>query len=1840
MMRNIKKTLSWLLVLCMLITLVPSNVLGAEASAETAGTEVTTDESESSEEQIGINENAPDSSEGADDTDVYGDSSEKVEASSEEKTSEEKEGETSSSKETDTSEKSQKSISKATVMDDSSSVSMDTITKNKSVPLNTDSLYKIYHLDCGRKYFSVDQIKQIIDIMVANDFNTLELAVGNDGMRFLLDDMSVTANGTTYSSDDVKAGVQAGNEGYYDAGTNELTEAEMDSIFAYATEKGISIIPLINTPGHMDAILNAASYVTEKTCSYNGSSRTIDVTNAYAVNFTLAFVNKYISYFANKGCTVFNMGCDEYANDIYSSGSMGFGNLVTTGKYSSFIDYVNNMAAQVQNAGMTPMAFNDGFYFNGNTSSGTFDTDIAISFWSSGWSGYTSMSASNLAAKGHKIINTNGDWYYILKTSNIDNVVTNITNTPYNSVMGSDTMDVAGCMLCFWCDTPGQDYDETEITNLTTQINTFATVNSSVFDLEKEPEEPTETTVTDEGTGITVTAPGLTSVTVKELQDCPEIEGAVNVKAYDIVPMTADGKYDGQATVVVPVPSGWNVNKLGAAIVDSDGSIKKIKGQYDAGTQTYTYTAPHFSTNYLYENENYDVTEEETISIVENGQEIVTISGKNYAGTYTTDDPDIATVQVTGTDATEATTKYKEKTSVTCNTLISSDSTNWTAVSGYYYKADDGNYYPVYAQRSSSWSSSSLSYTYTYTWGYSTTSSTSNVTQIEGKQSTTNTSDIPYITVYTKSTTDGTPASTTITFTATGTAGQSTTVVIGNTRYTIEIISEDLSTVDNLRIEYWITNGRPEDSNQNNSYSVEASDAYSADGIEVSDFLPVNTTKENRTLQYWRCKLLNKQSDNSSTSGKEEQTEESGDDETYSGVEFTKVRYWEGTWAVYTEENQWVNIEDKHQLVAYYLEILPVSDELTVTAADWGKKGDGSSSGDYLDPSSSCTVSIQTVYEDGTTNPKTTTATDLKSTTIAYGYWSGGRGVGTLNLNGLEGYQIWKVEAETGSETYASSSSTWGSYTVDSFTWDENAMTVYEGDPVDSYTIHNDANNPSKDGYYENLMWDENNEAILIKVYVKAKPSDDNLKVIYYDEKFGDTLYSYDINVKAGVTFNNIEPNPDEFSEDSTRIDVSGCGIKNTLGVTQYFQTDLTKVPEAVGKYNSNLYKYTGSVISEDSKTLYLYYNIDTTVLSPMFVADFGLPITFKLSDVVSDVGTVTEVTVKNATRYGTLDYDSKEKTFTYTPTKILRGIDVLTINIKFINDTSPTTTNAGVMPATTVSYEEGFAEFTGFAGGSKGTDKQATQKAGESSDEYGYDTKYSDETACPSNNTEATSERIGDSATFTFKGTGVDIYANTTTQTGKLFVQVKGTNGTVKYISVDTAMKNGSTDATTAQGVNAYNVPVVSLNLGTYDTYTVTISHIKSGTDENVLPVYLDGYRVYGTLGDQSNEYYVADQEDNPSFIEVRDQVLAGLSITPKDDTAGQINDALENSDTTGAAIVASSEKYTQKNVNDLLENGPKNEIYLQPEQALVLKVTTNREVQIGLKALNKATTYLLNNVENTIQSSTDMFYTVLNKGSSEEQTITITNNGDGILAITKLKICDDPNAKFGKLTAEDIKTALDSLESGDKKPNEPTGSDKGNNGSATNPSQKPSKPSTDKKDIKVSGIKISGISNKIAAGKNIKLTAQVYPANASNKAVKWSSSNTKIASVSKDGLVKIKKKTGGKAVVIKASALDGSGKNAYYKIKSMKGAVKKISVIGPKTARAGKTVKLKSIVKAGKGANTKVKWSSDNVKYATVSPSGVVRLSKAGKGKSVKITVKATDGTNKKKTLKIKIK
>ncbi|HIR26862.1 MAG TPA: Ig-like domain-containing protein [Candidatus Choladousia intestinigallinarum] len=174
----------------------------------------------------------------------------------------------------------------------------------------------------------------------------------------------------------------------------------------------------------------------------------------------------------------------------------------------------------------------------------------------------------------------------------------------------------------------------------------------------------------------------------------------------------------------------------------------------------------------------------------------------------------------------------------------------------------------------------------------------------------------------------------------------------------------------------------------------------------------------------------------------------------------------------------------------------------------------------------------------------------------------------------------------------------------------------------------------------------------------------------------------------------------------------------------------------------------------------------------------------------------------------------------------------------------------------------------------------------------------------------------------------------------------------------------------------------------------------------------------------------------------------------------------------------------------------------------------------------------------------------------------------------------------------------------------------------------------------VKVSSVKIKGKTS-VAPGKKITLTASVSPSNAANKAVTWSSSNTKYATVSSKGVVTAKAAGAGKTVTITAKAKDGSGKKATFKVKITKAVkVKALKIKGKTSVLAGKKITLKASVSPSNASNKAVTWSSGNKKYATVSSKGVVTAKAAGAGKTVTITARAKDGSGKKATFKVKIK
>ena len=170
-----------------------------------------------------------------------------------------------------------------------------------------------------------------------------------------------------------------------------------------------------------------------------------------------------------------------------------------------------------------------------------------------------------------------------------------------------------------------------------------------------------------------------------------------------------------------------------------------------------------------------------------------------------------------------------------------------------------------------------------------------------------------------------------------------------------------------------------------------------------------------------------------------------------------------------------------------------------------------------------------------------------------------------------------------------------------------------------------------------------------------------------------------------------------------------------------------------------------------------------------------------------------------------------------------------------------------------------------------------------------------------------------------------------------------------------------------------------------------------------------------------------------------------------------------------------------------------------------------------------------------------------------------------------------------------------------------------------------------------KVTSIKLDKTSATVYMTKTLTLKATVSPSNASNKKVTWSTSNSKVATVSSSGVV-TPKKAG--TVTITCKAADGSGKKATCKV-TVKKAVLITSIklnASSKTVYKGDTYQLKvSTVKPSNATNKKYTWSSSDKKIATVSSTGVVKGVKAG---TVTITCKAADGSGKKATCKVTIK
>lgn len=1086
--------------------------------------------------------------------------------------------------------------------------------------------------------------------------------------------------------------------------------------------------------------------------------------------------------------------------------------------------------------------------------------------------------------------------------------------------------------------------------------------------------------VKDTSTGLTISAPGLNRVEVGEPTQVPFDENTRTASiTYSIELYDAGGNlYTGPADIELPQAK---VAELFADCDEFSGFVSGEKGTDSFSVQlvgdVLKAHVPHFSA-VTFEGSSTDFVIQDTknVTLYVGQSKVIPDTTGNYENWKTNEEPNrsIATMTVDGSDATEATPTYTQAP-VTCNQLIGSNSNNWTAVSGYYYKAGDGNYYPVYAKRSSS---GFITKYYTYTWGYSKTDSSNDVTKIGNTQSTYNPYTTPDITVYTQSgTTDGTPASTTITFT--GVAAGETTAIVGYTLYNI--------TVNELP-PYVTSDSTPFVANTGVGDGKKVTKLTTSVGLTFDLDLDVTgSTVEWSSADTGIATVDQNGNVTGVSAGVTEVTA------TVDGVAYTipvvirrdatrrSTKIYDFYLSEVTDTTVYMSISTSTDLVqvqegeAIYISFNTSAD----TAVDFfatphegyalTRMSSTNSAGDYMALNSTDPTQTDFYTKDGAAG---------KNQRNTFGDTAVANMIQAALDKDCDGGMGWtrpsdKSNGVTSDLTFRS----------------EKLPTVTK----EVATVNGEA--------YTEGMVAHVGEKVVFNVTVTQYAAQDD--ITYSSVSLRDNL--------SGAVFSGSK------SSTKTITDLSNTAVSRDT--THTYQVEYTITDEDLDKTIVNTVDLTYTYQSTYSSGSFGgTANADAKFVAASFnpkdiVVDFGLPVVIDYSgenahgryDLASGTATYADVTVSG-------------NIVTYTPNTVLLGIDTVTLT-----NTHGGTYTFKVYPATTVYYEEGFMDFVDFTGYAKSTVAQATEFVGEKKYAYGFDPAYNGGSSTVSH-TSAVSNTAGSTAEFTFTGTGVDIYADCTTNSGTLLIQVYDGGSLKKMLTVNTAMVKGTTDVTSGekQAQSANNVPIASIEGLSVNPreYDVVITHV-GGTGT----VKLDGFRVHGTLS-LDTEAYKQDGESNILLQELRDAVLKiqlGATAESSDLTVRQDiklyqeqMKAISDSQVYSAVIIStdylSQEKDSVKqsnaegNVIDLLDNGPKNEVYLAAGETLAFKVstTTKHNVQVGVKVLSGTGTYRVNNGADVNVSETDMFYTV----TPADGTVTIKNTGDGTLAITELKFTD----------------------------------------------------------------------------------------------------------------------------------------------------------------------------------------------------------------------------------------
>ena len=301
-----------------------------------------------------------------------------------------------------------------------------------------------FHLDCARKFFTKDWIISLIKDLSWQKYNSIQLHFSeNEGFRLQSDTLEAI-------------------DGFQYVNNQYLTKQDMLEIIQVANEYHIEVIPSLDSPGHLGAVLRylPSDYSCASLFPTDGRrAQCFNIfTNDEARGFLIDLMTEFIDFFSEAGCKRFNIGGDEFLEK--------FSNF-SNEQYVQIMEYFNEVSAIAKSKGMTPRTWNDGVMY-GNYTGYKLDPDIEICYWAAP---QNCASIEKFVQNGNRVVNFSDIYmYYVLsswwlqnacpegdriyrewnpgKFSTLQGGIPQTYKKPYANF-------IKGGSYAIWCDVPG-----------------------------------------------------------------------------------------------------------------------------------------------------------------------------------------------------------------------------------------------------------------------------------------------------------------------------------------------------------------------------------------------------------------------------------------------------------------------------------------------------------------------------------------------------------------------------------------------------------------------------------------------------------------------------------------------------------------------------------------------------------------------------------------------------------------------------------------------------------------------------------------------------------------------------------------------------------------------------------------------------------------------------------------------------------------------------------------------------------------------------------------------------------------------------------------------------------------------------------------------------------------------------------------------------------------------------------------------------------------------------------------------------------------------------------------